>query len=728
LTSTGNGRIDATEVIERSRTIYGVEELVNSRREAEERARELLDASAGGMTYEQADELLRLFNTGTWGGRVHHNRFSPAFVGSLRNQLLSDMDRFNLWTGQLWAEDEQVALDAADQIIRDRQALPGSGRSYPSMLLYLRDPERFAVWMNGTDRGLSLLTHYAPSTRDSGIDGYHRFSSAAREFCAHHGLAPQELDAVLSRVRTPEQESASDADVPVLGREAFEFLGDLMANNHRPWMEESRDRYERDLKKPFRRLLEHVGEGYLADLDPELETEVKFGKVLAGIRKRWPSEDAEYNDHYWGAFARGRKQEDIQLFVIIFEEQLDFGMGFYAAQPEQIETFRDLVQSRTDAIWRLVEPLADDLVFCGSSMDQTEDIDPVPVQEAEDLLAWIDQAPRPTVEVRVGRDDPRIGATELTDKIGRTLAALHPLARAVWEEDLGDEVIEQGEPEDVVDLYTMDEFVADTYLPAELAEEWLDLLSNPKRRQAIFYGPPGTGKTFVAESFGALLAGDQGEVQTVQFHPAFSYEDLIEGLRPVAEDGQIRYEVRPGIFARFCERARGQSANYVFVIDEINRSDLGSVLGELMLLLEYRGKAIQLPYSQRQFSIPRNVVLLATMNTADRSLALVDFALRRRFHAISMAPSEDVLAGYLNAVGEPTLPTMQFFRTVRDAVADADLAPGHSYWMAPDLTPEGLDRIWRYELRPYLAEHWHEQGSRLAELETAVAALLAEGT
>jgi hypothetical protein len=164
------------------------------------------------------------------------------------------------------------------------------------------------------------------------------------------------------------------------------------------------------------------------------------------------------------------------------------------------------------------------------------------------------------------------------------------------------------------------------------------------------------------------------------------------------------------------------------VIDEINRSDLGSVLGELMLLLEYRGKAIQLPYSQRQFSIPRNVVLLATMNTADRSLALVDFALRRRFHAISMPPSEDVLAGYLNAVGEPTLPTMQFFRTVRDAVADADLAPGHSYWMAPDLTPEGLDRIWRYELRPYLAEHWHEQGSRLAELDTAVAALLAEGT
>jgi AAA domain (dynein-related subfamily) len=207
----------------------------------------------------------------------------------------------------------------------------------------------------------------------------------------------------------------------------------------------------------------------------------------------------------------------------------------------------------------------------------------------------------------------------------------------------------------------------------------------------------------------------------------FRYEDFIEGLRPtVGESGSVSYAVRPGVFREFCRRAAQSGGTFVFVIDEINRAELGAVLGELMMLLEYRDRSVTLPYSQEPFSVPGNVVVLATMNTADRSLALVDFALRRRFHAIAMRPDPAVLSRFLEDRGEDNDVVMRFFELVQTRVADANFAPGHSYWMGDDLTAEGLYRVWRYELQPYLAEYWFENTSQLRDLDDAVAKLLTD--
>jgi hypothetical protein len=276
-------------------------------------------------------------------------------------------------------------------------------------------------------------------------------------------------------------------------------------------------------------------------------------------------------------------------------------------------------------------------------------------------------------------------------------------------------------------LYPLTAVAAATYLPISLLEEWTELL-NGDTRQALLYGPPGTGKTYVASQLARHLAGSPDRVSFVQFHPSFSYEDFIEGLRPSDAAEGLRYEVRPGLFKEFCQRAAGSDDTYVYVIDEINRADLGSVLGELLMLLEYRGRTIRLPYSQKPFSVPHNIILLATMNTADRSLALVDYALRRRFHAFQMLPNRVVLADYLASRDDDVGPALELFDLVQNRVASDEVAPGHSYWMTKDLTATGLDRIWRYQLRPYLSEYWFEHPAQLQRLDADVATLLSEET
>ena len=158
--------------------------------------------------------------------------------------------------------------------------------------------------------------------------------------------------------------------------------------------------------------------------------------------------------------------------------------------------------------------------------------------------------------------------------------------------------------------------------------------------QVIFQGPPGTGKTYVARRIAQWYKSQGGDYRIVQFHPSYTYEDFVEGFRPArASDGQVGYDLVKGPLRLMAERARANPyATFILVIDEINRGNVAKVLGELYFLLEYRDEAVNLQYSREPFRLPKNLWLIGTMNTTDRSIALVDAALRRRFYFFGSTP------------------------------------------------------------------------------------------
>jgi MoxR-like ATPase len=486
---------ETAELIADIRARFGPD-FVPARVAAEEQVRASLNAHLGSMDAAQIAALGRMINQHQKLSLKRHDRFTPGFTGAIMSKLGADPGTFNRMATRLWHEPVPDALATLGTIYADRPSFPHAGSSLPSLLLYLRDPDRFGVCINATMDGLAHET----GTRYNAKSGpaYEKFCADLRAWRQRYGVAPQEADAILTNI----------------------------------------------------------------------------------MRANRPS----------------------------------------------------------------------------------------------------------------------------TQQI---------LPSEVGVEEVGVEEVAKG-----------------CFLEVEQVDQWVQAL-NTGMRQGVFHGPPGTGKTHVAQFLARHLATSPAHIELTQFHPAYSYEDFIEGLRPETSEGGLRYEVRPGIFARLCERARqAPDDTFVMIIDEMNRADLAAVFGELLYLLEYRGVEVTLPYSQRRFSVPPNVFVLGTMNTADRSLAVLDFALRRRFNAFPLPPDEAVLARWTadRPDGNAEL-AIGVFRLIRDRIGtDAPVSPGHSYWMTEALDAATAERIWDYQLRPYLAEYWFEQPVELDRLDADVRALIAEST
>ena len=290
--------------------------------------------------------------------------------------------------------------------------------------------------------------------------------------------------------------------------------------------------------------------------------------------------------------------------------------------------------------------------------------------------------------------------------------------------------------------FSTEDAVVDLFMTKEEMDELIRTWR--AKKNLILQGPPGVGKSFIAQRLAYALMGfeDEGRVRRVQFHQSYSYEDFVQGYRPM-EGGFGR---KNGIFFDFVQTAiRDDANNYVFVIDEINRGNLSKILGELMVLIEPDKRdpkwAVPLTYSKRaaeQFYIPRNVYLLGMMNTADRSLSLVDYALRRRFafHSLKSQISSPMYMDYLGSNGVPENIAHAIIARIDDLnkfISDKEkstLGPGfcigHSFFMPTD-SAGSWDEAWyrrivSTELLPLLEEYWFENDDLLTEWRTKLLA------
>lgn len=503
----------------------------------------------------------------------------------------------------------------------------------------------------------------------------------------------------------------------------FELLKELHDTPTRQFYLEHKAEFKTMVEEPFQRLLRAVAQKLPPSILELMETESKlysrFLKNDYGQGGAW--------DFYWGAFypKGGKRTEDAQLSLWLNFERLE--IGFYIGNTSEIsrERFgRNVIKHRATLQGILAQIHQDPSIRYGPNDNFIVEADGTVVAKRELTFdQWLDDPAQGDYDASVILPSAQVleyTPGDLIELVTDKFIKLFPLVRlATLDEpipDKGTDLSGKVPPASEISnqaLYSLQQFVDDTSFSATEIESWVRALE--RKQQVIFYGPPGTGKTFVAQHLAAhWIGGGNGFKDLVQFHPAYAYEDFMQGLRPRQHpNGGLDYPMVAGRFLEFCEKARARSGRCVLIVDEINRANLARVFGELMYLLEYRDQEIPLA-GGTAFRIPGNVYLIGTMNTADRSIALVDHALRRRFAFLGLYPNMNVLQQY-HSKQQPAFPVEKLVYVldrINQQINDPHYAVGVSFFMRPDLEKH-IGDIWQTEIEPYLEEYFFDQRQKV---------------
>jgi len=494
---------------------------------------------------------------------------------------------------------------------------------------------------------------------------------------------------------------------------AFSLLGELKAAPFKATYLGKRESFQSEVEEPLRALFRSVA----ARLSPEviglLETEdnvqSRFLKNDYGRGGAWP--------YLWAAAypKGGRRVDAAQLYMTVSAAGLEAGFSVADNGADARARFlRNLKRHRPILLSELVPQLGPlDLGYGTGVVDGAA---PPP----GDPRRWLDQVDEDSISV-VRRwpaaEVPGVSREALTGQIADLFESLFPLfLLGALDEPLPLLRKYLRVPADELPLRpgrSLEEICQEAGFALQTLEQWVRAIE--RKKQAVVYGPPGTGKTFLAELLADHLAGGgNGFVELFQFHPSYSYEEFIQGLRPrEAGSGGLRFEMVPGRFVEFCRKAAERSGKCVLILDEINRAHLSRVFGELMYLLEYRDKTIPLAGGDR-FGIPANVRIIGTMNTADRSIALVDHALRRRFAFLELRPDYGILSRFQAARSFDASGLVSLLQRVNRTIGDPHYEVGISFFLVENLAGQ-FEHVWRMEIEPYLEEIFFDRRSQLEE-------------
>lgn len=537
----------------------------------------------------------------------------------------------------------------------------------------------------------------------------------------------------------------------------MDFVTELPQHtNDVQWHTENKRRYEQVLRDPTRDFVEQLRDEFVQTLSPE----VAAGKRHLSILNKNDYGQGGYHDHYWFAFydpEAGSKIKSCQLFFrLLGTEQVwryGFSMGNYC--DDYIARLHQALSDRIEAVVAYVRSAPEGTLFRVDFGDSDRDYSPTGF--ADTLAAPITDEPHPLDSpshvLSVIREFPLSElvehAEELVEEVGQFFKWVWPFFRSSVDGEwpitatgttsgpapVIDEFIDEDAPE------TIDKLSEYSSLPPSFLTQMEDALLT--KQQLVLVGPPGTSKTYIADLFGRYFARQrqgqsQGKTGTLYMHANWSYEDFFEGLKPTARDGQLVFQPKKGFFLEWVESLReyDSSARHVLVLDEINRCDTAAVLGELLQLLEYRGRQVPL-LSGSKFIFPRNLYIIGTMNSADRSIGRLDLALRRRFLWLELLPRTDVLQKWLSRSGNnPVGFTSSQLSQCNDILDDMGIPPdqhvGHALFMVqtpgsemaqPEDRPlrrELLERIVRFSVLPYLKELFLMQFGQIDKTKLAL--------